>query len=167
MAHNYLEQMIAEWYEYQGYFVKRNIKVGKLSHGGYECELDIVAFDPKRPHLIHIEPSTDADSWEKREKRYLKKFLAGMRYIPDLFSGFKIPKEIDQLAVFVFGSKANHKQIANAKILSAQDIVIEIVENVKKKSIFEEAVPEQFPIIRTIQFVCQYEKEVYKVLKEK
>ena len=28
MAHNHLEQMIAEWYEYQGYFVRRNVFVG-------------------------------------------------------------------------------------------------------------------------------------------
>ena len=40
MADNYLEQLVAEWYEYKGYFVKKNLWVGKLSSGGYECELD-------------------------------------------------------------------------------------------------------------------------------
>ena len=28
MAHNFLEQLVAEWYEYQGYFVRRNVMVG-------------------------------------------------------------------------------------------------------------------------------------------
>jgi hypothetical protein len=28
-----------------------------LLEGGYECELDVVAFDPKEKHLVHIEPS--------------------------------------------------------------------------------------------------------------
>ena len=44
MAINFLEQLIAEWYEYRGYFVRRNVLVGRRLKGGYECELDIVAF---------------------------------------------------------------------------------------------------------------------------
>ena len=41
---NFLEQLVREWYEYQGYFVRQNVNVGKRAKGGYECELDIVAF---------------------------------------------------------------------------------------------------------------------------
>lgn len=48
---NYLEQLISEWYEYQGYFVRRNVLVGKRSDGGWECELDVVAFHPTKKHL--------------------------------------------------------------------------------------------------------------------
>jgi hypothetical protein len=29
MAVNFLEQLVAEWYEYDGYFIRRNVKVGK------------------------------------------------------------------------------------------------------------------------------------------
>ena len=39
MAGNHLESLVAEWYEFRGYFVRRNIRVGKRSKGGYECEL--------------------------------------------------------------------------------------------------------------------------------
>jgi hypothetical protein len=99
MGHNYLEQLLAEWYEYQGYFLRRNVMVGKREKGGYECELDIVAFNPGKNHLIQIEPSIDADSWKRREERYLKKFEAGRKYIPQLFHGFDIPEKIDQVAV--------------------------------------------------------------------
>lgn len=74
---NHLEQLVAEWYEYRGYFVRRNVQVGPRTKGGYECELDVVAFHPAQNHLVHIEPSMDADSWTKREKRYAKKFSAG------------------------------------------------------------------------------------------
>ena len=42
MSANHLEQLIAEWYEFQGYFVRRNVLVGKRSKGGYECELDVI-----------------------------------------------------------------------------------------------------------------------------
>ena len=44
MAVNFLEQLVAEWYEYRGYFIRRNVWVGKLAKGGYECELDIIDF---------------------------------------------------------------------------------------------------------------------------
>jgi Holliday junction resolvase-like predicted endonuclease len=70
MAVNFLEQLVAEWYEYQGYFIRRNVRVGKVPGGGYECELDVVAFHPETKHLVHVEPSTDAGSWEERERRY-------------------------------------------------------------------------------------------------
>lgn len=38
------ESLIGEYLEWQGYLVRRNTKVGKLSPGGWEMELDIVAF---------------------------------------------------------------------------------------------------------------------------
>ena len=44
MPFNYLEQLVAEWYDYKGYFLRRNVLVGKRAQGGYESELDIVAF---------------------------------------------------------------------------------------------------------------------------
>jgi len=84
---NYLEELTREWYEYQGYFVRQNVMVGKRPKGGYECELDVVAFHPVRKHLVHIEPSMDADSWAVREIRYKRKFNAGKKYIPTLFEG--------------------------------------------------------------------------------
>jgi len=54
---SHLEALIAEYYDWKGYLVKRNIKVGRLKHGGWEMELDVVAYDPNTKHLIHLEPS--------------------------------------------------------------------------------------------------------------
>ena len=54
MAANYLEQLIAEWYEYQGVFVRRNVLVGKLPRGGHECELDVVAFHAQEQRLFTL-----------------------------------------------------------------------------------------------------------------
>lgn len=39
MANSHLEQMVAEWYEYQGYFIRRNVLVGRRDRGGFESEL--------------------------------------------------------------------------------------------------------------------------------
>jgi len=79
---NFLEQLLAEWFEYQGYFVRRNVRVGPRSKGGYECELDIVAFHPERKHLVHVEPSTDADSYDKRDRRYGEEVRRGQEVRP-------------------------------------------------------------------------------------
>jgi hypothetical protein len=64
---NFLEQLVAEWYEFNGYFVRRNVMVGRRSGGGWECELDVVALHPKKKRLVHIETSMDAASWGTRE----------------------------------------------------------------------------------------------------
>lgn len=34
MAANHLEQLVAEWYEFEGYFVRRNVMVGRRPSGG-------------------------------------------------------------------------------------------------------------------------------------
>ena len=74
MTSNYLEQLASEWYEYRGFFVRRNVPVGSGSKGGYEAELTIVAIHPGDNRVVHIEPSMDAHSWDVREKRFSKKF---------------------------------------------------------------------------------------------
>lgn len=160
---NHLEQLVAEWYEYNGYFVRRNVLVGKRAKGGHESELDIIAFNPTSMHLIHIETSMDAQDWSKREERYKKKFEAGRRYIPELFKGIAIPEHIEQIALFGVASKANHSELSGGHVWLVSDLLLEIVSDLKRKPIAKEAVPQQFPLIRTIQFICQYEKALFGV----
>jgi hypothetical protein len=155
MAANYLEQLVAEWYEYQGYFIRRNVFVGRLPKGGYECELDIVAFHPEKRHLVHIEPTNDADSWRKREQRYEKKFSAGRKYIPTLFKGMKIPDEIEQICLLGYGSNVNHPFLAGGRVVTVAEFLAEVVTAVSKKSIHKSAIPEGHPILRTLQYITQ------------
>src|SRR6476469_835528 len=123
MASNHLEQLLAEWYEYRGFFVRRNINVGRRPNGGYACELDIVAFHPGERRLVHLEPSLDADSWERRESRYTVKFEAGRKHIPELFAGLDLPEKLEQYAVLVFASGVTVKTLGGAPILFAGDII--------------------------------------------
>ena len=51
MPNNFLEELVAEWYEFQGYFIRRNIPVGKRPKGGYQSELDIVCFHLDKKEL--------------------------------------------------------------------------------------------------------------------
>jgi hypothetical protein len=153
---NFLEQLTREWYEYQGYFVRQNINVGKRSSGGYECELDIVAFHPKKQHLVHVEPSMDADSWANREKRYSKKFAAGRKHIPHLFEGLDVPDSIEQIALLVFASTTNRKTLGGGRIMILDQFLSEILTGLAESTIASSAVPEQLPIVRTLQFVSHY-----------
>lgn len=153
---NHLEQLVAEWYEYRGYFVRRNIQVGPRLNGGYECELDVVAFHPGLQHLVHIEPSMDAHSWAKREQRYGKKFAAGRQHIPTLFDGINLPNEIEQIALLGFASNANVKTLTGCRVMTTAELFAEIVAGIGNKKISKAAIPEQFPLLRTIQFASEH-----------
>lgn len=163
MANNFLEQLAAEWYEYQGYFVRRNVRVGKLAAGGYECELDVVAFNPETKHLVHIEPSMDADSWSIREQRFKKKFDAGRRHIPKLFRGFELPSRIEQMAVLGFAGRTR-ATVGGGTVVLVADLLREIIQHIHGTSLTYSAIPEQFTILRTLQLVSDYAEDVVPVL---
>jgi hypothetical protein len=73
MSSNFLEQVVAECYEYKAILFAEMNLFKRRAKGGYECELDIVAFHPEKKHLIHIKPTTDSSSWENREKIHRNK----------------------------------------------------------------------------------------------
>ncbi len=160
MASNYLEQLLAEWYQFSGYFVRQNVLVGRRSNGGYECELDIVAFHPKTKHILHIEPSMDCHPWHKREQRFRKKFEAGRKHIPKIFDGFELPPEIDQRALLVYASKETYQIIGGAKIVLIHELLSEIITEIRKRDLINNAIPEHFTILRTIQFIAKYPKQL-------
>jgi hypothetical protein len=166
MAINFLEQLAAEWYEFSGYFVRRNILVGKRAAGGHECELDIVAFHPLKKHLIHIEPSMDADSWSEREKRYKKKFDAGNKYIPSLFIGLDLPKKIDQVALLGFAGKKHPEFVGGGRVVVTQELLPDILRKLKKYYDKNISISEQFIILRTLQLVVTNSFDIISVLQE-
>jgi hypothetical protein len=150
---NHLEQLISEWLELKGYFVRRNVKVGKLPHGGHEGELDIVGYHPIDNHLIQIEPSIDGHSWKKRQERFTKKFDAGKKYIiPDIFPWLPHNKTFEQWAV-LWGSDINYQVIGGGKVVPIwkmyRIIAADIIAIGKPEG---NAIPEQFPLLRTMQF---------------
>lgn len=75
---NFWEELAAEWYMYQGYFTRTNVKFSRRRNGGYEGEIDVLALDVAQNHLIHIECSTDASPWDQRISRMKRKFDSAM-----------------------------------------------------------------------------------------
>lgn len=149
---SHLEDLIAEYYDWKGYLVKRNIKVGRLPHGGWEMELDVIAYDPHSGHLIHLEPSVDADSWEKREYRFKKKFGAAEKYIfTEVFTWLDPGTPIESVAVLV-SHPNNRDKLAGAKIKSIDELMAEIRSEIVEQGIIaSNAIPEQYPLLRTLQ----------------
>ena len=149
---SHLETLIAEYLDWQGFLVKRNTKVGKLGHGGWEMEIDIVAYHPKSKLLVHYEPSIDALTWEKREHRYKKKFEAGRKYIfKEIFPWLEPLIKLRQVAVFVNHPKGRNT-IAGGDILSIDEVMAEIRHKVLASGkMAKNAIPEQFSLLRTLQ----------------
>jgi hypothetical protein len=160
MAGNHLEDLVAEWYEYSGYFVRRNVQVGPRRRGGYECELDVVAFHPGTKRLLHIEPSLDSYTWAIREQRYAKKFRAGRKYIPALFKGFAVPETpvLEQMALLVYASKRTRSKLGGGSICLISEFMEEIRATLRQRRVSQAAVPEQFPLLRSLQFAANYWK---------
>jgi hypothetical protein len=150
---NFLEQLVAEWYAFQGYFVRTNIKFGKRAEGGYSGEMDVVAFHPKEKRLIHIETSTDANSWSKRKERFQRKFQDANSHFKELFD-FHI-NEVRCIAIVGFG-KPKEKEKAdfgyNIKVISIPDLIREITTDLSNRHPMKNAIPEEYPLLRSIQF---------------
>jgi len=149
---SHLESLIAEYLEWQGYLVKRNLKVGARERGGYEMELDIVALDPKTQTIVHCEPSLDALTWDAREERYKKKFRLGKRYMfKEVFDWLPDTTDIEQIAVFPT-HPAGRDQIAGATIVSVDELMAEIRSRVRKRGkMNKRAISERYPLLRTLQ----------------
>jgi hypothetical protein len=165
MANNFIEQLVTEWYEYRGYFVRRNVPVGKRARGGHEFELDVVAFNADTRHLVHVEPSMDSDSWQTRERRFRAKFDAGRKFIPGLFPGMDLPGEIEQIALLLSASKINHPTLGGAPVQLVSDLMRDIMESLGDRKIAENAVPEHHSLLRTLQCVVEYRRKVFATLR--
>ena len=148
----HLETLIAEYLDWQGFLVMRNRKVGRLKHGGWEMELDIIGYRPQSNELVHYEPSIDATGWTKRAARYEKKFAAGRKYIlTELFPWLKPAPELQQFAVFVDHPKDRH-EIAGGAIVSIDEMMQKIRSKVMEcGKMSRSAIPEQYPLLRTLQ----------------
>jgi len=152
MNSNHLEELLFEFFDWKDYLVKKNIFVGKREKGGYEMELDIVAYNPHNKHLVHVETSLDALSWSKREERYKKKFEVGRKYIfNEVFTWLDNKITINEIIVAV--ASTSNGFLNDIRIISVDDCMSEIINEIKSLGkASKNAVPEQYPLLRTIQF---------------
>jgi len=146
---NFLEQLAAEWYEYNDHFVRTNIHFGPRAQGGYTGEMDVVAYNPTTHELIHIEASADADSRVQREKKFRKKFSDAKRYYLNIFPFKGLFK---QVAILGFNDRVHTLNFGeNVMIKSIPEFITEINNELKNINPAKKAVPESYPLLRAIQ----------------
>jgi hypothetical protein len=149
---SHLESLIAEYLEWQGYLVKRNLKVGRRAKGGWEMELDVVGYNPEHKIIRHYEPSIDADGWPTREARYKKKFERARTYMfTEVFPWLDSSLQIEQFAVF-YDHPKGRDTIAGGTIISIDEFMAEIRSKVSSCGpMISNAIPQQYSLLRTIQ----------------
>jgi hypothetical protein len=151
----FLEQIVAEWYAYKGYFVRTNIRFGRRKKGGWKGEMDVIAFHPIEKNLIHIETSTDSDTWSERKSRFQRKFRDANDHYHELFK-FEI-KEIQRIAIVGMGKPKTPPDFGDEiKIILISDFfrgITSIISKIRPT----ESIPEQYPLLRAIQFATYWE----------
>jgi hypothetical protein len=162
---DYLEQLASEWYEYQGYFVRRDLWVGLESDGSYECELDVVGYHPTKHRLVQVEPLMDFLDWKEREQHLRLKFEAGRKYLHRMF-GADPRLTIEQIALVAVTDSPHHGAVAGGKILLLSEFLAQIFAQLATVSVSVELIPEQWPLLRTLQFVAEYRQDIVPILLE-
>ena len=154
---NFLEQLVAEWYEYEGYFVRSNVRAHKRAKGGWDAELDVLAYDPSNLTLLHVETSGDADSWAERKRRFLTKKFILKREEYEAILGCKVSK-IRKIAVvgYARSTKADLNWGQDIEVVLIPDLMTQIAGKLRSQHPMQEAVPEGFPILRAVQTVLAY-----------
>ena len=149
---SHLETLIHEYLEWQGYLVRRNVKVGRRAKAGWEMELDLIGYNPMTRHLVHYEPSLDAHSWEKREQRFSKKFAAAQKYLlTEIFPWLPKDSKLEQFAVLPNPTKSRG-QLGGGAVVGVDHLVGEIRSKVVACGVMaKNAIPEGFPLLRTLQ----------------
>jgi hypothetical protein len=150
---NHLEQLVAEWLQYRGYFVRVSVPIGPRARGGFEGELDVVGLDLLNGHLIHVECSLDSLSWEKRNERFSRKFERGRKYVRDVFKGLELPEIIDQVALLQYAPTTIGK-VGGARLVTVKQFIREILAGLEDTSPASGAVPSTFPLLRTLQLAA-------------
>lgn len=155
---NFLEELSVEWYEFHGYFVRRNIRTRKRAKGGYDAELDVLAYLPAKKELIHVETSGDADSWAQRRERFLKKkFMFSRKEYEVLLGGCEIIA-LQQVALvgWTRSVKGDINWGKDIEVVLIPEFLQTVVDTLRKYHPMKQAVPEGYPILRSIQMVVGF-----------
>ena len=154
MALNTFEQLISEWYEIQGYFLRRNV-VGKKQRDGWEGELDVVAFHPVKQHIVHIEAAINASSLTALRSRLQKQFTAGQKYLSKLYEGIEPLPHMEQIFLS-YRAWDNLELPEGVKILTIGELLMQIRDYLKPRGIRDYVVPQTFPLLRVLHYASHY-----------
>lgn len=147
----HLEDLVAEHLEWKGYVVRRNILVGKRAKGGWDMELDIVAYDPKRAEVLHVEPSLDADPWARREQRFRKKFEVGKRLIFTEVFPWIDPAAVKFEQLAIVPRRGGRTEFVGGRLMTVDEYIAAVRRDIEPLgAAARSAVPSKYPLLRII-----------------
>jgi hypothetical protein len=150
---NHLEQIVAEWLQFNGYYVRTSVLVGRRDRGGFEGELDVVGLNLAKKHLIHVECSLDALSDDKRQALFKAKFERGHRYKDTVFPGLTLPEQFEQVAVLQLNG-TQERFVGGARVVTVRELMHEIEDRLRGMAPLRNAVPSTYPLLRTLQLAA-------------
>ena len=157
---SFLEQLAKEWFEFQGLFVRNNAKFGRLAHGGWKGEIDLLILDTAEGTVTHVETSSDADTWSRRRERLGKKFRDAEDYYQEVLPRVvAVSRPVIKRAIV--GTSLNAKEslgLPDVQETSIPAFVAEITESLKKTHPMRSAIPESWPLLRAMQFALTWRK---------
>lgn len=160
MGANYLVQLAAEWYEYQGYLVARNVAAAGADTKS-TTELDVLAVHAGKAEIVHIEASMDSDAWQKRDKRFRAKFRAGQAHVAAISKKFKKKPVLRQRALLGCVRSAHRRSLGGGELMLMPGFLHEIFEALAERRIDRQIVPEHLPVLRTLHFVSAYREDLF------
>ena len=159
---NFLEELVAEWYEYKGYFIIRNRTLNKLPGGGYEGEVDILAYNPRKNEVIHVETSSDSYKWEDRLDKFREKFRWTIEEYRNVFGIPSSVKQIKKIVVvsFSMNPKGDMRKIfeskTGAELITVPQFLTMIVDELRTTLKSSETIPENLSMLRAIQLIMRH-----------
>ena len=68
----------------------------------------------------------------------------------------EMPEQIEQIALLLFGSNANHQHVGGGIVATAAEFYAVIAEGLGGKRVPKSAVPEQYCLLRSVQHCLEY-----------
>ena len=152
---NFVEELVAEWLEYKGWLVTRNVRYGekpKGSAGGYKGECDILAFHPGHGKYKHVECSQASLSRAKLAAKFLVQFNKAKDCYAILMPG---SSKVQRLAV---GGWTKEPAVIGEgiEIKTIPQFVADLCQKLEPPVPWTKILPQKFPLLRAIQCAVAY-----------
>lgn len=155
---NFLEQIAAEWYDTKGYFVRTNTKANRRPNGGWDNELDVLAYSPGQKHLVHVESSWDADTWAEREQRFTTRKFVFSHEQYEAFVGAVIVSVQRRAIVGTSQRPPTTSWADGIEVCTVPQFIQEVAAGLRGRHPLRDVIPETSPCLRAMQFLLAYER---------
>lgn len=150
----WLEQLVQEYYDIQGYWVRTNVNYGPGRRGGYSGDADVLAFEPHNRVLVHLEVSMGAEKWEEKKATVTKKFKKAKDHYEAMCPHPFVRTE--KVAITGWSSSPAPITIPGVDIWTLGQFMHKVVELVTNRFRGSKLPPEQYPLLRAVSFTCKF-----------